>query len=380
MGPLCLDLYLPGLPLLTVDLHSDIATAQLSLTMALIGLGVGQLVFGPLSDAAGRKRPLLFSLILFIAASFYCALAPDMYHFLLARLLQGLAGAGGAVLSRAIARDLYSGYALTRFFALLMLINSVAPIMGPVIGGAMLSIVSWHGIFVLLAGIGFVLLLLSLLSIPETLPEQRRIRGGLKTSLISFRQVMTHRVFMRFCLTQGFGVAGMFAYIGASPFFLQNLYHLTPQQYSLCFGMNALGLSAAIQLSSRLGSRFGEQKMIGFGLIATLISSVLLLVACTLLLNLTIVLATLFFTLFFSGMIGPLAASQAMQSQGDNAGSASALLGISMYGFGAVSAPLTSLGSQQAMSMAVVISGCYLCALLTFCIMRNTRKNIKTEC
>ncbi len=143
LGPLCIDLYLPALPEMAGELNTSTATAQLSLTAGLLGLGVGQLIFGPYSDKLGRMRPLLVSLTLLLFASLWCALAPNIDQLLIARLLQGLAGAGGAVISRAIARDLYSGHELTRFFALLMLVNGLAPIVAPVLGEPCCS--SWTG-------------------------------------------------------------------------------------------------------------------------------------------------------------------------------------------------------------------------------------------
>lgn len=145
LGPLCTDLYLPALPELAGELNTSTASAQLSLTAGLLGLGFGQLIFGPLSDRFGRIRPLLWSLALLLAASVWCAVAPDIHQLIVARLLQGIAGAGGAVLSRAVARDLYNGHELTRFFALLMLVNGLAPIIAPVLGGAMLSWMNWRG-------------------------------------------------------------------------------------------------------------------------------------------------------------------------------------------------------------------------------------------
>lgn len=157
LGPLCTDLYLPALPEMAGDLNTSTASAQLSLTAGLLGLGFGQLLFGPLSDRYGRMRPLLWSLALLLAASVWCAVAQDIDQLIVARLLQGIAGAGGAVLSRAVARDLYNGHELTRFFALLMLVNGLAPIIAPVLGGALLNWVNWRGIFGVLALIAILL-------------------------------------------------------------------------------------------------------------------------------------------------------------------------------------------------------------------------------
>lgn len=366
LGPLCIDLYLPALPEMAGELKTSTATAQLSLTAGLLGLGVGQLIFGPYSDKLGRMRPLLVSLALLLFASLWCALAPNIDQLLVARLLQGLAGAGGAVISRAIARDLYSGHELTRFFALLMLVNGLAPIVAPVLGGAMLQFMDWRGIFGVLAGIAVLLFTLASLKLNESLPAERRSQGGILAMLQSLGGLLTQRQFMGLCLTQGFVMAGMFAYIGASPFVLQQIYGLSPQMFSLCFAINGVGLIISAQVSSRLSIHWGERKVLKGGLTLAAVSSLLLLLAASLHAPLTLLLVPLFFSVAVIGIVGPTASSLAMQSQGDNAGSASALIGVSMFALGACSVPLTGLGGTSSVSMALTIVGCYAIAILLF--------------
>ncbi len=366
LGPLCIDLYLPALPEMAGELNTSTATAQLSLTAGLLGLGVGQLIFGPYSDKLGRMRPLLVSLALLLFASLWCALVPNIDQLLIARLLQGLAGAGGAVISRAIARDLYSGHELTRFFALLMLVNGLAPIVAPVLGGAMLQFMDWRGIFGVLAGIAVLLFTLASLKLSESLPAERRSQGGILAMLQSLGGLLTQRQFMGLCLTQGFVIAGMFAYIGASPFVLQQIYGLSPQMFSLCFAINGVGLIISAQISSRLSIHWGERKVLKGGLTLAAISSLLLLLAASLHAPLVLLLVPLFFSVAVIGIVGPTASSLAMQSQGDKAGSASALIGVSMFALGACSVPLTGLGGTSSVSMALTIVGCYAIAILLF--------------
>ncbi|HCT7983638.1 TPA: multidrug effflux MFS transporter [Serratia liquefaciens] len=366
LGPLCIDLYLPALPEMAGELNTSTATAQLSLTAGLLGLGVGQLIFGPYSDKLGRMRPLLVSLALLLFASLWCALAPNIDQLLIARLLQGLAGAGGAVISRAIARDLYSGHELTRFFALLMLVNGLAPIVAPVLGGAMLQFMDWRGIFGVLAGIAVLLFTLASLKLSESLPAERRSQGGILAMLQSLGGLLTQRQFMGLCLTQGFVMAGMFAYIGASPFVLQQIYGLSPQMFSLCFAINGVGLIISAQISSRLSIHWGERKVLKGGLTLAAVSSLLLLLAASLHAPLVLLLVPLFFSVAVIGIVGPTASSLAMQSQGDKAGSASALIGVSMFALGACSVPLTGLGGTSSVSMALTIVGCYAIAILQF--------------
>ncbi|CAI2512541.1 multidrug effflux MFS transporter [Serratia proteamaculans] len=369
LGPLCIDLYLPALPEMAGELNTSTATAQLSLTAALLGLGVGQLIFGPYSDKLGRMRPLLLSLALLLVASLWCALAPNIDQLLIARLLQGLAGAGGAVISRAIARDLYSGHELTRFFALLMLVNGLAPIIAPVLGGAMLQFMDWRGIFGVLAAIAVLLFTLASLKLDESLPAERRSHGGILAMLRSLGGLLTQRQFMGLCLTQGFVMAGMFAYIGASPFVLQQIYGLSPQMFSLCFAINGVGLIISAQIASRLSIHFGERKVLKGGLTLAAVSSLLLLLAAGLHAPLALLMVPLFFSVAVIGIVGPTASSLAMQSQGDKAGSASALIGVSMFALGACSVPLTGLGGTSSVSMALTIVGCYAVAITLFTLL-----------
>ncbi|HEJ8115841.1 TPA: multidrug effflux MFS transporter [Serratia marcescens] len=367
LGPLCTDLYLPALPEMAGELNTSTAAAQLSLTAGLLGLGVGQLIFGPYSDKLGRMRPLLLSLILLLGASLWCALAPTIDQLLIARLLQGIAG--GAVISRAIARDLYAGHELTRFFALLMLVNGLAPIVAPVLGGVMLQVMNWRGIFGVLAAIAVLLFSLSALKLRESLPVERRSQGGILAMLMSLGGLLTQRYFMGLCLTQGFVMAGMFAYIGASPFVLQQIYGLSPQMFSLCFAINGVGLIIAAQLASRLSSRWGERRVLRGGLTLAAVASLLLLLAAALHAPLAVLLVPLFFSVAVIGIVGPTASSLAMQSQGDKAGSASALIGVCMFALGACAVPLTGLGGTSGLSMALTIVGCYAIAILLFSLL-----------
>lgn len=371
LGPLCTDLYLPALPSLANELNTNTATSQLSLTAGLLGLGAGQLIFGPLSDRFGRMRPLLLSLMLLLGASVWCAMAPNIDQLIIARLLQGIAGAGGAVLSRAVARDLYSGHDLTKFFALLMLVNGLAPIIAPVLGGGLLTFLSWRGIFGALATISILLFIFSATKLHETLPVERRSQGGVGTMMKSLGMLLRERQFMGLCLTQGFIMAGMFAYIGASPFVLQQIYHLSPVTFSLCFAINGMGLVLAAQVSTRLAAVWGELMMVKIGLIIAAVASVILVIAGALQAPLVTLLVPLFFSIINIGIIGPNAGSLAMQSQGRNAGSASALLGVSMFALGATSVPLTGIGGTSALSMALTLCGCFAIAILIFVLVAH---------
>jgi MFS transporter, DHA1 family, multidrug resistance protein len=376
LGPLCIDLYLPALPELAQDLHTETATAQLSLTATLVGLGAGQLLFGPMSDKFGRLRPLVLSLLLLFVASIGCALATDINQLLVARLFEGLAGGGGAVLSRAVARDMYSGYELTRFFALLMLVNGLAPIAAPVLGGFMLTVLNWRGIFMVLAGVAILLILLVRWKLHETLPAEKRNQGSIYSAWAALGQVITHRPFMGFCLTQGFMMAGMLAYIGASPFVLQQIYGLSPQMFSFCFAANGIGLIIASQTSARLCPRWGEYRVLKGGLVLAFVASGALLLAGISGATLPVILVALFFTIASNGIIATTASSLAMQSQGHRAGSASALIGVTMFTLGAISVPVTGLGGTSVISMTGTIFGCFMLAIVTFLLLAKKPKSV----
>ena len=375
LGPLCIDLYLPALPELARDLSSETATAQLSLTAGLLGLGAGQLLFGPLSDKFGRFRLLQLSLVLLFIASVGCAVAQDIHQLLLARLFQGLAGAGGAVLSRAIARDMYSGHELTRFFALLMLVNGLAPVGAPVLGGVMMTFLSWRGIFLTLGIIALLLIFLARWKLRETLPPARRNPGSLFSTWAALGQVITHRPFMGFCLTQGFMMSGMFAYIGASPFVLQQIYGLSPQAFSFCFAANGVGLIIASQTSARLCPRWGEYRVLKGGLTLAFVASTALLLAGVSHAPLPLLLLALFFTIASNGVIATTASSLAMQSQGERAGSASAVIGVTMFTLGAITVPVSGIGGTSVLSMTSTIFGCFMLAIILFNLLAKKPKN-----
>ena len=256
-GPVSMDTYLPGLPELGRDLGASASQAQLTLTACLIGLATGQLLAGPVSDARGRRLPLLVGLALFVAASVACAAAPDIWTLTAARLVQGVAGAAGIVIARAIVRDLYAGSEMARYFAVLMLVNGLGPILAPIVGAQLLAVTSWRGIFLVLAGFGLVLLVAAAAGLRETLPPERRRGGGLVATWRVFRALAADRDFAGYVLACGFAMAAMFAYIAGSPFVLQEIHGVSPTGFSVAFATNAAGIMAMGALSSRLVTRTG---------------------------------------------------------------------------------------------------------------------------
>ena len=367
-GPLCVDLYLPSLPQLSQMLNTSDTLAQLSLTACLLGLGLGQVLFGPLSDRYGRRGPLLWALGLFTLTSLGCALVTSISQLLVMRFLEGLAGAGGAVISRAVARDLYSGSDLTRFFALLMIVNGLAPILAPVAGGLLLKVTYWRGIFVILMLLGAVILAMTAALLEESLMKTQRVTGSFSTVLRAFRQVLSSRRFMGLCLIQSAMMAGMFAYIGSSAFVLQKGYHLTPQGFSLCFALNGAGLIIAGQLSARHSRGGRESKVVRYGLSAAVLLSALLVYTAVYRLPLPFFLGMLLLNVACVGGIGTVVVSLAMQThERQISGTASAVLGVMMFSIGGLCVPLSSWTGASAVSIAVTF---FISYTLAWCVYR----------
>jgi len=370
LAPFSMDMYLPALPTLAADLNTSASVVQLSLTFCLLGLALGQLISGPISDARGRRTPLVIGMAVFIIASILCAITSSIVLLCILRLIQGLAGATGIVISRAIVRDYYTGYEMTKFFALLMLVNSIAPIIAPTVGGQVMRFTSWEGIFVILSIIGLGILIGVIFKLPESLPIEKRQTGGIKQTVSSMGMMLKDRIFMGYCLASGFVFAGMFAYISGSPFVLQDIYGISPQGFGLAFAINSIGIVAASQISSRLSRTVGEKKLLIFGLIQAFLGGLVLFIMVLLDLGLFGILIPLFFVVSSVGLVAPSSTSLAMQRQGSNAGSASAFIGLAQMGLGAIATPLVGLGgSLTAIPMGLVIAISTLCALLIYIVL-----------
>jgi MFS transporter, DHA1 family, multidrug resistance protein len=354
-GPLSLDLYLPALPALATELGASTSAAQLTLTSCLVGLAVGQLIAGPLSDRYGRHRPLIIGLGAYALASLLCAFAWSVGVLIVLRLVQGLAGAAGLVIARAVARDLYGGQRLAIFFSRLVLISGLAPVIAPVLGGQLNRVMSWRGIFGVLGVIGIILLAAGLFGVRETLPSHRRVRGGLGVTLRGFGLLFRDRFFVGVALASGLAGASMFAYIAGATFVLQRIYGLSPQGFSLAFGVNSLGIMTAAQVSARLIRRWSPLRVLSVGLLVNLAGALGLLITVLLGLGLGFLLPALFVMVSAIGLILPNATALALSGHADQAGTASALLGLLQYVIGGLVAPLVGIaGEDSAVPLGVV--------------------------
>ncbi|HET7091934.1 MAG TPA: Bcr/CflA family efflux MFS transporter, partial [Thermomicrobiales bacterium] len=365
---------LPALPAVSRDLGASMALTQVTLTAAILGLALGQVVAGPLSDRFGRRRPLLAGIGAFVVASLLCLVAPNVTALTVLRAAQGLAGAAGIVISLAIARDLFAGRALARGISLLMTINFLAPILAPVLGGQLLRFASWRGVFGALALIGVALLAASVFGLGETLPAERRQAGGIPAALRTFRGLLAERRFVGFALVCGFAFAAGIVYISVSPFVLETAYGLSPQSLSLLFGVNALGLAGMAQISARLTGRVAPQALLAWGVAGIAGAGAALLIVTLGGLGLGGVLASLFLLVASLGLVAPNATTLALADvDPGRAGSASALLGLLQMSIGAVIAPLVGLaGATTAVPMAVGIVAFGLATVVAFLAERQS--------
>jgi MFS transporter, DHA1 family, multidrug resistance protein len=358
IAPLATDMYLPGLPVMAESLRTSAPSVQLTLTTFMAGLGIGQLVVGPLSDGLGRRRLLLAATVVTTIAAMVCALAPSVQTLIAARLFQGLSGGAAIVLARACIADRARGDNAARLFSIMMIIGGVAPVIAPLIGGALLGPVGWRGIFWVLAGAGFVMVLGVLTLVPETLPVEKRRGGGLAALARNLRYVVGNRVYLGYALTFIFGFGALFAYISASPFVVQNVLGLSPGQFSIVFAINASGMVIAAIANTRLLGTFRARQLLGFGVTVLLVGGAVLLIAATTIdaPSWWMLLVPLFVSVASLGFVMGNATALAQGEVTEASGTGSALLGAGQFGLAALVSPLVGVaGPATAVPMAVAI-------------------------
>jgi len=376
VGPLTFDTYLAAFPRIAEDLGVRPAAVQLTIAASLAGLAIGQLLIGALSDAFGRRHPLLLALGVYVLASVGLTLVQDIATFTALRFVQGFTAAAGMVLSMAIVRDRYDGIAVSKVMARLMLVVGVAPVLAPTIGAQLLLLGSWRLIFGFLAATGAVLLAVGFATLQETLPPERRRTGGMGAALRTYRDLVTDLPFLGLALMSAFYLSAMFTYVASSTFVFQDGFGLSPQQFGWVFGAGAVAITAGSQVNGALVGRFRPEQvlsgatvagvMLSAGLLATVLSGV----------GFWPVTVLLVLTLGTAGFVMPSAPAIALESNPHRAGSAAALLGALQFGFGAVIAPTTSLaGTPTATTMASLMTGVIVvAALLLLAVRRSWRR------
>lgn len=367
LPPLAIDLYLPALPSLTHSLHASASTGQLTLTGFVAGMAAGQLVAGALSDAHGRRTPLLLGLVGYVASTALCAAAPDVWALFVLRIISGATGGAGVVIGRAIVRDTCSGTAAARVFALMMLVTGTAPVIAPLIGGQLLRVTDWRGLFAALAALGVVQLAVVVLVLRETLPPAQRHGGEVRLMLARFRRLLANSRFAADAGSLNLSFGAFFAYVSASSFLFEDVYHASPQLFSLIFALLAGVFVASSQAGGRLVERLGARALFSGGLIVMAGGSLAALVVLATGAGLGALIACLVLVNIANGLVWPNGTAVAMDEAGEMAGSASALLGVGQFGLGALVAPLVGIaGSRAALPTGIVMGVCGLGAWLLY--------------
>ena len=360
LAPLSIDMYLPAFPAIEQGLAAPAGRISLTLAAFFIGMALGQLFYGPLSDRFGRKPPLYAGLLLYVVASLACMLVDNITALIVCRFFQALGGCAGAVIARAIVRDRCSASESARVFSMLMLVMGLAPILAPILGGELLLWASWRWLFLVLALFGVACLVLLHWRLQETHDTRHAEPLALGAVLRAYAKLCGNRAFLGYTLSGGLGMAGMFAYITGSPFIFIELYQLSPQHYSWLFGSNALGLIAASQLNAWLLQRVSFTRLLRFALWVPVLASVALLcLSLTPWITWWLLWAGFFLFLASLGFISPNASAAALATHGQQAGMASALMGALQFGLATLSGSLVGVWHDgSCVPLATIMAVC----------------------
>jgi MFS transporter, DHA1 family, multidrug resistance protein len=367
VGPLAIDMYLPGLPTIGREFGVDAAATQVSVASYFFGVAVGQAFYGPLSDAVGRKPALYFGLVVFILSSLGCAWADNVNTLVAFRFLQALGGCAPIVIPRAVVRDHFDQVGSIRMLSMLMLVMGLAPILAPLIGGQLLVNFGWRSVFWLLATYALVWLVLVVFLLPESLPLERRRRQPVGVVLSTYLRLLMDRTYICYVLSGALIFAGLLTYVSGSPYVFIELFHVSPERYGLYFGVNACGIMAASQTNRWLATRVEARRIVGIVLIVAMIASLVLLIdASTGFGGFAGILVPLFFYIACHGFVLPNTTALAMAPHGKVAGSASALLGTVQFVLASVTGALVAaLANGTPVPLAAVIAGCGVAAFVS---------------
>lgn len=374
-GPMSIDMYLPAFPALQAHFAVSAGAIQTTLAVFFVGMAAGQAFYGPISDRVGRRPPLLAGISVYIAASVYAALAPDVGSLTAARLLQALGGCAGIVIARAMVADLFHEREAAKIFSLLMIVMGVGPVLAPMLGSQLLVLFAWPAIFWTLSAFGLLCLTLVFFALSETLPPERRARGGLGAVLRSYLGLMRNPRYLSFAATGSLSIAGLFTYITGSSFVFIKVYDLAPSQFGMLFGANAFGLIGMAQINVRLLRHYSGRAILtvanGLYMIC---AGAMALVALTGLGGVAVLIIAQFCTLATLGLVLGNANAAAMAESGALRGSGSALLGVLQFTLAALaSSALSAIDAASAVPMAAQMFAFSLVAFLAGRMARRYR-------
>ncbi|WP_432511542.1 multidrug effflux MFS transporter [Kineococcus sp. SYSU DK001] len=375
IAPLATDTYVPAFPAVADDLAAAATQVQLTLTTFFVGMALGQLIGGPVSDQRGRKRPLIAAVVVMTLASVACALAPGIAVMMVARAVQGFAGGWAMVIGRAVIVDLASGAQLVRVLNVIAAVGGIAPVAGPLLGAVILHLSGWRASFWALAVLGVAMTVAVLLVVPETLPPAARHGGGLRAVVTSGRQVLRNRRYVGYVLVAGSSMGAIFAYVSTSAFVLQSVNGLSPIVYSLDFAANAVGMTIAALVAARLAGRVPTRRIIVFGQVPALAAGIAMLIGALWFQTPLLLVIVVFFVLMTTaGLIGPNGGALASAEVPEHPGTGSAVLGFVQWSFAGLTAPLAGLGGERsAVPMAVLVIACTTLSVVGLAVARPRR-------
>ncbi|WP_406031412.1 multidrug effflux MFS transporter [Succinivibrio sp.] len=371
-APMCTDLYLPALPTIKDYFDTSASLVQLSLTASFFGLALGQFLIGPISDVYGRVKPLVVTLLFFVISSFLCSIANSAESFILFRLVQGISAAGGIVLTRSIACDKFKGYKLTSFMSFLMAINSIAPILAPIIGSFIISFGPWQALFYVLTGWGVLLILQTVLFVDESLDKNKRAKS-IKDSIVLMKADLFNVRFMLVCIAFAMIMGGFFSYLAASPFVFQSIYGFTPFEYSLTFALVSLCVSAIAPFSGTFAKRFSNINTSRCAIILMIVSG---LIAMIIALSppQSFIPILLVFCVYCSMMGFSMSCgfSIAMEFKKGGAGAASGIFGVMYFVIGSLISPFVGIFGEN--SMIPLAFNLLFCAILALVFLELSKR------
>ena len=383
IGPFTIDMYLAAFPQITSDLGTQPGAVQLTITATLVGLALGQLLLGSISDAIGRRKPMLTGLVLYIAASVGIIFVTSVQLLTVLRFFQGLGAAAGMVLSMAIVRDRYEGIQVGKAIARLMLVVGVSPCVAPLIGAQFLRLGSWRDMFIALAAAALALLVVAVFMLKESLPRQLRRTGGVGAATRAYGTLLKNPMFLGLALLSGFTMASLFTYVSSASFVFQDGFGLSATQFAVVFAAGGITFTAGTQLNGALLGRVAPEQILRAAILAALAITAAMTVFAVLGSGVWPLITLLVANMLAIGMLLPAITAIALERNAHRAGSAAALIGATQFGIGAVTAPITGLfakGSPVAMS-AVMFAATLVIVAIMFAIrpaMRATSNELIT--